>query len=421
MSTKSPPECRARPPRTRQKNRWKLKFHHQALPQEYLDHYERSLQKTAAPPPAPSPQPAPPKVTKPKPPKVEQEDVRAPVVMPPSKIVSYEDLPYMGEMTLNNSKPRRGRKPKKADICHLIYENYGTVVPGRPSPVAPVLPAAPARADLQQRLISSLLERKLSLERGRRDEPLNLCTRDRDARTCSVIQTVTAPAQPDLRTQLLYYQRLAESLSPPSPLPVVSPRTPDKRPSPEPPPPAPPTKRKRSAIFVPPVPARSSVPGAEVSICKFKFTGGSRPSLQEKKMLSVDAGGNFRYYSGAAGRGGRRGFTHEGGEPEPAPAPPAAAPPSPPPAPSPARRRSRKSLQREQLEQTFRERGFLIQTQSRQSAEGATYCKFRQLRKFTRYLFRSWRAHLPPELHEAPAQNTQPGPGQHTQHDPPAD
>ena len=37
----------------------------------------------------------------------------------------------MGEMTLENTKPRRGRKPKKADICHLIYKNYGTIVPGR--------------------------------------------------------------------------------------------------------------------------------------------------------------------------------------------------------------------------------------------------------------------------------------------------
>ncbi|KAJ8984392.1 hypothetical protein NQ317_003541 [Molorchus minor] len=44
------------------------------------------------------------------------------------------DLPYMGEMTLDNSKPRRGRKPKKADICHLIYKNYGTIFPGTPNP-----------------------------------------------------------------------------------------------------------------------------------------------------------------------------------------------------------------------------------------------------------------------------------------------
>lgn len=59
------------------------------------------------------------------------------------------------------------------------------------------------------------------------------------------------------------------------------------------------------------------------------------------------------------------------------------------------KRKSRKSLQREKLEQTFKEKGFLIQTQQTESAEGATYCKFRQLRKFTRYLFRSWKDYLP--------------------------
>ena len=58
-------------------------------------------------------------------------------------------------------------------------------------------------------------------------------------------------------------------------------------------------------------------------------------------------------------------------------------------------RKTRKSLAREKLEQTFKEKGFLIQTQQLESAEGATYCKFRQLRKFTRYLFRSWKDYLP--------------------------
>lgn len=58
---------------------------------------------------------------------------------------------------------------------------------------------------------------------------------------------------------------------------------------------------------------------------------------------------------------------------------------------------SPRSLQRAKLERTFKEKGFLIQTQQLQSAEGATYCKFRQLRKFTRYLFRSWKDYLPDE------------------------
>ncbi|KAL1116214.1 hypothetical protein AAG570_005709, partial [Ranatra chinensis] len=195
--------------RGKRKARWKLKFHHQALPPEYLDHYEASAQQAQQ-----------------------------------AATVRYTDLPYMGEMTLDNTRPRRGRKPKKADICHLIYKNYGTTVV---------------------------------------DEPLNLCVRD-----------MKKPASPP------------------------------------------------------------------VSMCKFKFTGGAQPSLQEKKVLSVDAAGHFRYYDRAA--------------------------PSAPAPPDTQRRKSRKSLAREKL------------TQQLESAQGATYCKFRQLRKFTRYLFRSWKHHLPGEL-----------------------
>lgn len=68
------------------------------------------------------------------------------------------------------------------------------------------------------------------------------------------------------------------------------------------------------------------------------------------------------------------------------------------------RRRSRKAVAREKLEATFREKGFLIRTHSVASAEGSVYCKFRQLRKFTRYLFKSWKDYLPKELEDMSAQ-----------------
>ena len=64
-----------------------------------------------------------------------------------------------------------------------------------------------------------------------------------------------------------------------------------------------------------------------------------------------------------------------------------------------SKRKSKRSMQREKLEKTFKEKGFLIQTQQLEQAEG-TYCKFRQLRKFTRYLFRSWKDYLPGELQQ---------------------
>ncbi|KAL0868643.1 hypothetical protein ABMA27_008097 [Loxostege sticticalis] len=619
--------------RNRQKNRWKLKFHHQALPQEYLDHYEQSLQKANAKQAQQKQKPQ----EKPKTelnidinnitnetfkiwaqrlagiqsetgtltvpnvssmlnmaakPKSEDKKKKIPTIAP-SKIVTYDDLPYMGEMTLNNSKPRRGRKPKKADICHLIYENYGTVVPGQPPPTQDRLnqlsmcppyrpenaPASTPKTDLQNKIISSLLERKLSQENKRRlenlspqrfnspdepmpeapvtipgplhsdDEPLNLCIRDlhdlklqiqkkfgniypsmpevkteveleaeqespktEQSNAISVIQRntnlpATASSSPDLsrqtrnispalsepaqstaspdsdgkfpgyvywpnagiymhplalQTQLLYYQRLAaagqlpndeqvranstpssvnESVStePNSSLdesknklvlkqiselldPKVikqveeAKRSPDqskmKRTSPNPV--SGPVKRKRSAIFIPPMPTKSNstTPTTEVSICKFKFTGGSKPSLQEKKMLSVDSGGNFRYYSGT-GNKGNKGYDYlqrnsnqgQSGNVEPEASASTVAKVEGQTSLSKEelskkKRKSRKSLQREKLEQTFKEKGFLIQTQQLQSAEGATYCKFRQLRKFTRYLFRSWKDYLPGELEE---------------------
>lgn len=70
------------------------------------------------------------------------------------------------------------------------------------------------------------------------------------------------------------------------------------------------------------------------------------------------------------------------------------------------KRKSRRSLHREKLEKTFKEKGFLIQTQQLESAEGATYCKFRQLRKFTRYLFRSWKDYLPGDLQQGNQMNS---------------
>ncbi|XP_023702204.1 uncharacterized protein LOC111861668 isoform X2 [Cryptotermes secundus] len=725
-----------------------------------------------------------------------------------SKVMKYQDLPYMGEITLDNMKPRRGRKPKKADICHLIYKNYGTIFPGAPNSnilteteeqgtnkrrlqqesSQQVIPAAKAKpevssitpsgikcraieslrgegtqinhADVQNRIISSLLERRLTaatLQDANRknlfgslhdlnyggawnkrttpvppvspsptascsDEPLNLCVKDLnqlkirllrkhgnfyEPRTSTVttnntrpgtspasiksepnnnssssdmeellevsdespkfagtpdgsrnqtpVRTVgsadpfpptiaglTFPSPPDfqvpgttlpggyvywpgtgvfvhpmaLQSQLLYYQKLGaipvvsmspteqpisgQTFIPTTPLPIShitpAPNVPLQQhvntkmitthPKPEqkrvstptnpkniipkvfstmlsppnsgkpcgvmpseltfprmkrlaplgnPPPTAGSTgaKRKRSAIFIPPMPSENNAnPTTEVSICKFKFTGGAKPSLQEKKMLSVDSGGNFRYYSGtgdksmrgyeffpreslqqSAGAGGGSPSEHflaaassamagndkmsavsaipgnvlrdsalSGGFPldehkkyMSAPAgfpvdtkrngsPTADSTQSLPLSsemdtsrkpldgremfPDPQgmkkkcdsgeridcggtdagdhsqqgtgsqhlrlqrrKRKTRKSLAREKLEQTFKEKGFLIQTQQLESAEGATYCKFRQLRKFTRYLFRSWKDYLPGNVREMSVAAGVAGPG----------
>ncbi|XP_037032637.1 uncharacterized protein LOC119071725 isoform X1 [Bradysia coprophila] len=604
--------------RTRRKGQFKLRFHHQALPQEYLDHYEASqinlqkkeveqnkritdmeandhlkavrthesvrnwLQKiseyqtkSASSPPPPKPE-IPNEIAT----NAGQSNKKA------ARVVSYNDLPYMGEMTLDNSKPRRGRKPKKADICHLIYKNYGTILPGTPKDqhvkncdkTVSTVPADLKKAETQTKIMSSLLEKRLTHESKRlspsivsddnlnvvRDakhqiEPLNLCLRDRsDTLTLSsddesdtlLGSTKTSPLisptpsetdaflAANLKTSLLsdtkppgnqpeisetastigsdgqnsgyvfwppagvfihpmalYYQKMVDSgkslvattnttttpttpstvSSTPSPMLAESPSvTPKSEPSvkilipknisdmlkqepsttttadiashssksttPVP------QKRKRSAIFIPPMPLETSSSHAtEVSICKFKFTGGAKPSLQEKKMLSVDSGGNFRYYSGTGDKSMRGyeffpreslqqsslltdsssgAFLNTPGEKISLDLPPPSHGLSnellqipeilnpnvsvivPPPTSVQRvghssvrkKRKSRRSVQRENLEKTFKEKGFLIQTQQLESAEGATYCKFRQLRKFTRYLFRSWKDYLPGEL-----------------------
>ncbi|XP_026812176.1 uncharacterized protein LOC113553187 [Rhopalosiphum maidis] len=204
--------------KNRRKSRWKLKFHHQALPPEYLNHYEASMM---------SPQPSSGISSSPTP-ILFTGNVKSKLPPEAQTSVRFDDLPYMGEMTLDNAKPRRGRKPKKADICHLIYKNYGTTVV---------------------------------------EEPLNLCVRDQIS-----------------------------------------------------------------------------------SINDFQLPGSA--SLQE--TLNIQS--------------------------------------------KDSKRKSKKSLARERLEKTFKEKGFLIQTQQLESAQGATYCKFRQLRKFTRYLFRSWKHHLPGDV-----------------------
>ena len=174
-------------------------------------------------------------------------------------------------------------------------------------------------------------------------------------------------------------------------------------------------RKKRSAIFLPP----ERLADNDVCICKFKFVAGNQPRLQEKKVLSVDSGGNFRFFpelqpNSASATG------------PPPPPPPAAATTSAPgskqllnkqklaipdllpisvsPYPKhttlanahaevaasgsggtvPANN-NKKLSRRQKMEQTFGEKGFLIQTQHVPATAGSAFSKFRQLKKFTRY------------------------------------
>jgi len=154
------PKTTKKPAKTRRKPQFKLRFHHQALPAAYLDHYEATQHRNEPKKPAPEAQKTNEtvrnwlqKLNEAQKETQKDAEMAAPNTKP-SKIVSYKDLPYMGEMTLDNSKPRRGRKPKKADICHLIYKNYGTIFPDNPRNVEATEP------------------------KKQQNEPLNLCIRD---------------------------------------------------------------------------------------------------------------------------------------------------------------------------------------------------------------------------------------------------
>ncbi|KAH6923340.1 hypothetical protein HPB50_000425 [Hyalomma asiaticum] len=78
------------------------------------------------------------------------------------------------------------------------------------------------------------------------------------------------------------------------------------------------------------------------------------------------------------------------------------------------RKPSQRSLIKQKLEDTFKQNGFLVKT--KQVSDGdATFCKFRQLRKYTRYYLKSWHHHLPAEVHKLwkgfLPPKTLPGPG----------
>lgn len=60
---------------------------------------------------------------------------------------------------------------------------------------------------------------------------------------------------------------------------------------------------------------------------------------------------------------------------------------------------TQRSVIKQKLEDAFRQNGFLVKT--KQVSDGdATFCKFRQLRKYTRYYLKSWHQHLPEEVNK---------------------
>ena len=190
-------------------------------------------------------------------------------------------------------------------------------------------------------------------------------------------------------------------------------------------------RKKRSAIFLPP----ERLSDNDVCICKFKFVAGVSPRLQEKKVLSVDSGGNFRFFpelqqqqsakpiaspsqtTGTVAHGSTQ-LVNVKRIPDLLPiAVPSSSPISNavaanpscssfvtrqhPTAPVnvqseelasgssaiPPAASNKRLSRRQKMEQTFGEKGFLIQTQHVPASAGSAFSKFRQLKKFTRFAY----------------------------------
>lgn len=75
-----------------------------------MNHYEASMM---------TPQPSPGISTSPTP-VLFTGNVKSKLPPEAQTSVRFDDLPYMGEMTLDNAKPRRGRKPKKVKIINIM-------------------------------------------------------------------------------------------------------------------------------------------------------------------------------------------------------------------------------------------------------------------------------------------------------------
>lgn len=60
---------------------------------------------------------------------------------------------------------------------------------------------------------------------------------------------------------------------------------------------------------------------------------------------------------------------------------------------------TQRNVIKQKLEDAFKTNGFLVKTKQVSDGE-ATFCKFRQLRKYTRYYLKSWHKHLPDEVNK---------------------
>ncbi|ROT67657.1 hypothetical protein C7M84_014241 [Penaeus vannamei] len=225
---------------------------------------------------------------------------------PPRAACPEEQLPYMGEMLLD-ARPAAGRSPRRRHP-HLISKNYG--LHGAGLGVAGAMHEQPMEQEslarlpqLQPAAVRAGRRRGAGPERAaqpvRRDRPFK---REPEGgapqgdlpriklEPPSVIEEEEASRGGEVASPAAWRGRRAGGwgVCPRTGCTTTPSRTED---GPQLGQSTPwsrarsrrnlPVGLKRSALFIPP-----SDPSTEVSICKFKFTGGPNPILEEKKMLS---------------------------------------------------------------------------------------------------------------------------------------
>lgn len=241
-------------------------------------------------------------------------------------------LPYVGQITLDQFKPRRGRKPNKTDICHLITKS-GYQLDSRVStanceaqeieqPLAsvhqPVIRWIDESNSLRnQRIAKGPPPLRPLLEPGVKNE----AEVDGFDTTASSFEMTSANTENDHsqeatlpifdsnvqitnfpeRSFEILQQKIMSSDAPMllQALSVVGDNSPAAVPKKRDVPRdyAEDQKKFMRTLKFSKCAASGTVPkrkSGDVSICKFKFTGGPRPTLERKKTMSVNAMGKIR-------------------------------------------------------------------------------------------------------------------------------
>lgn len=252
------------------------------------------------------------------------------------------NLPYMGHISLDNQKPRRGRKPKKSDICQLILKNYGINY-----------------------------EEETETAENVNEEPLNLCTKDSQIEKVDfkqkIIKCVRKPTLQGIKTVANNCPSVGMN------------------------------KRKKNPKNLISEPSTSS---NEVNICKFKFVNGflrERTVHSFDRPVSVSSDSKMMKCDNDFPKKNQIKETHSSIKKENSLNNCKSFPIV---YDSFVKNHKKLCNPFNQQEKKFEGKSFLIKTQEHLTPNESVYYKFRHLKKFTRYLLKNWKDYLPKNIEE---------------------